>query len=250
MITLSSSAVRGLCVAIGLTASACARDARDAAPAGGAHAESSSATVSERPAPTPVLPADLAALPPRAGASVRSVAVRRDTSSFGTGPAVVTLTSGDTVVVADSAVRAWSFAGSPLVAVSGLDGAGGYEGEGQSLTVINVVTGARRRVVSDYFQVVRVERMTDGTRDALLVHMRDGGIGSLHVTVADPRRGQVFRTMNAVARITGGSALVSSYGDGAVVEFGQRGTPLRVDTVRVAAVDTMSLIVVPRSVPR
>jgi hypothetical protein len=247
MITLSSSLLRGACVALGVALSGCARDTQDVVPAA---SDTARAAVGERPTATPVLPADLAALPARAGATVRAVAVRRDTSVFGTGPAVVTLTTGDTVVVADSAVRAWSFTGSPLVAVSGLDGAGGYEGEGQSLTVINVSTGARRRVVADYFQIVRVERMTDGPHEALVVHMRDGGVGSLHVTVADPARGPVFRSMNAVARIAGGSALVSSYGDGAVVEFGQRSTPLRVDTVRVAAVDTLSLLVVPRSMPR
>jgi hypothetical protein len=212
--------------------------------------DSAQPAVYERPGATAVMPSDLAPLAPRPGASVQRVAVRRDTSTFSTGPAVALLSSGDSVVLADSVVRAWSFAQSPLVAVSGLDGAGGYENEGQSLTVINVVTGARRRVVSDYFQIVKVDLIRDGGHSALLVHMMDGGQGSLHVTVVDPARGPVFRQRNALGRALSDGVAVSSFGDGAVVEFSQRGVPLRVDTIPLAAVGTMGLLVVPRENPR
>ena len=147
----------------------------------------------------PVMPRQLDAIPARAGAVVSSIAVRRDTSSFSTGRAVVTLSTGDTIVVADSAFRAWKLTAG-LVAVSGLDGAGGYENEGQSLTVIDVVAGTRRRVVADYFQIVRVEAVTVDGRVALLVHMRDGGQGGLHVTIVDPERGAVFRALHALGR--------------------------------------------------
>ncbi|HYW52180.1 MAG TPA: hypothetical protein VE861_16305, partial [Gemmatimonadaceae bacterium] len=188
------------------------------------------------------------ALPPRAGARVVSVTVRRDTNTFGTGAAVVTLASGDTVVVGDSAVRAWRLADASMVAVSGLDGAGGYENEGQSLTVIDIASGTRRRVVADYFAIVRVEAVQDGGRSALLVHMRDGGRGALHVTVVDPRRGQVFRAQNAVGRISASTILVSGFGDSEIAaDFGDPRTPLRVDSLTLEAIDTMPLIVVPRA---
>ena len=230
----------------GALASACtASDDRGAAAAG---ADSGAAAPAvERPAPVPVMPADLGALSPRPGAFAASIAVRRDTTTFGTGPAVVQLAGGDSLVVADSAVRAWALGDGRLVAVSGLDGAGGFENEGQSLTVIDVAAGTRRRVVADYFPIVKVELLHAGTRDALLVHMRDGGQGSLHVTVVDPRRGQVFRATHALARVAGERILVSGFGDGdEPVVFGDKRTPLRVDTLTLATVDTLSLLVVPR----
>ena len=194
----------------------------------------------------PVLPQQLEAMAPRAGANVARVVVRRDTSTFGVGAAVVTLTSGDTLVVSDSAVRAWALGGS-LVAVSGLDGAGGFENEGQSLTVIDLAAGSRRRVISEYFPIVRVERVPSPDRTPLLVHMRDGGRGSVHVTVVDARRGQVFRARNALGRIDGDRIIVSGFGDGeTAVEFGDRRTPLRIDTIPAAAIDTLPLLVLPR----
>ena len=201
-----------------------------------------------RPELVAVMPLQLEAIPPRPGATVSRIAVRRDTTSFGVGPAVVTLTSGDTVVVSDSAYRAWTLGNGSLVAVSGLDGAGGFENEGQSLTVIDVATGSRRRVVADYFPILRVQLLTSGANQALLVHMRDGGHGSLHVTVVDPKRGQVFRELNALGRIEGDRILVAGFGDGEqAVVFGDKREPLRVDTLLAAVVDTLSLMVVPRS---
>jgi hypothetical protein len=194
------------------------------------------------------LPVQLDSLEQRPGATVARISVRRDTSTFGVGPAVVTLASGDTMVVSDSAYRVWKLGAGSLVAVSGLDGAGGYENEGQSLTVIDVATGARRRVLADYFTIVRVELVESAGRRALLVHMRDGGQGGLHVSVVDPNRGQVFRALHALGRISGDRILVSGYGDGDVpVDFGDRRTPLRVDSLSLAAVDTLALLVVPRT---
>ncbi len=226
-----------------LSAAGCAR-ARDAEPAA---AEPESATVA-RPAPVNVLPVQLDPLTGRPGAVVARIAVRRDTSTFGIGPAVVTLASGDTVIVSDSAYRVWKLGAGSLVAVSGLDGAGGYENEGQALTVIDVATGSRRRVLADYFTIVKVDLLESGGRRALLVHMRDGGQGGLHVSVVDPNRGQVFRALHALGRIAGDRILVSGFGDGEVpVDFGDKRTPLRVDSLSLAAIDTLSLLVVPRS---
>lgn len=218
-----------------------------AAPEGGAPRGATDTAVAQSPVVS-AMPAQLPGLPPRPGAKARRIDVRRDTSTFGTGPAIVTLITGDTVVVADSAARAWLLGDGRVVAVSGLDGAGGYENEGQSLTVIDVVSGTRRRVVADYYQIVRVELLQTDGGAALLLHMRDGGQGSLHVTVVDPDRGQVFRMRNALGRIVGDRIVVASFGDSeTAVDSGDRRTPLRVDSLTIAAVDTLSLLVVPRS---
>jgi hypothetical protein len=228
----------------GLLALAACAPARDATP----DAATLERAAVSRPAPVSVLPVQLDSLAQRPGATVARISVRRDTSTFGVGPAVVTLASGDTMVVSDSAYRVWKLGTGSLVAVSGLDGAGGYENEGQSLTVIDVATGSRRRVLADYFTIVRVELVEAGGRRALLVHMRDGGQGGLHVSVVDPNRGQVFRALHALGRIEGDRILVSGYGDGDVpVDFGDRRTPLRVDSLALAAVDTLALLVVPRT---
>ena len=206
------------------------------------------ATVTPDAPPDAVMPEDLPPLAARPGVTVRAVVVRRDTTTYGTGPAVATLSSGDTLVLADSAIQAWRLGDGRLVAVSGRDGAGGYENEGESVTVIDPATGRRRRVVADYFAIERVELASAAGRDALVVHMRDGGRGAVHVTVADARRGQVFRMRNALARVDGSRVIVASYGDGEnAVDFGETRKPLRVDTIVVAAVDTMALLVVPRS---
>ena len=203
-----------------------------------------------RPAPVSVMPVALPTLAARPGALAARIVVRRDTSTFGVGAAVVTLASGDTVTVADSAVRAWKLGDGRLVAVSGLDGAGGYENEGQSLTVIDLQTGERRRVVADYFAIIDVQVLAAGATRALLVHMRDGGVGSMHVTVVDPDRGQIFRTTNALGRVTGDGIVVTSYGDTEEpVVPGDRRVPLRTDTIPATAIDTMSLLVIPRSAP-
>lgn len=210
--------------------------------------KTSSADSTAAPAVVSAMPEARTSLDARPGARARRIDVRRDTTTFGTGPAVVTLITGDTLVVSDSAVRAWTLGNGAMVAVSGLDGAGGFENEGQSLTVIDLGSGARRRVVADYYPIVNVERVDDAGRPALLVHMRDGGQGSLHVTVVDPKRGAVFRTRNAIGRIAGGRILVSGFGDSDTpVDFGDRRTPLRVDTLTTAMVDTLTLMVVPRA---
>jgi hypothetical protein len=205
-------------------------------------------TTAPRQSTVPELPVDRPSLAPRVGARATRVAVRRDTTSFSIGPAVVTLASGDTLVVSDSAVRAWRLGDGQWVAVSGLDGAGGYENEGQSLTLIDVEAGTRRRVVSDYFAIIGVTLVEDAGRRALLVRMRDGGTGSLHMTVVDPDRGQVFRATNARAEAISGAIVVRSYGDGETpVTANDARTPLRIDTIPLMAVDSLGLLVLPRA---
>ncbi len=197
--------------------------------------------------PVSELPKARAALAPMAGARAVAILVRRDSTVFGTGPAVVSFAAGDSVIVSDSALRAWKLGDGRFVAVSGLDGAGGFSNEGQSLTVIDLETGTRRRVVSDYFVILDVTLLETAGRRALVVQMRDGAIGSLHVTIVDPARGQVFRETNALARIDGARIVVREFGDGTVpVSMQETRTPVRVDTIPVTAIDTMSLLVIPR----
>jgi hypothetical protein len=197
--------------------------------------------------PVSELPKARVSLTPMAGARAVAIGVRRDSTVFGTGSAVATFANGDSVVVSDSALRAWTLGDGRFVAVSGLDGAGGFSNEGQSLTVIDLETGTRKRVVSDYFVILDVKLLESAGRRALLVQMRDGAIGSLHVTIVDAARGQVFRETNALARIDGARIVVREFGDGTVpVSMRETRTPVRVDTIPVTAIDTMSLLVIPR----
>ena len=73
--------------------------------------------------------------------------------------------------IADEAFAAWLMDEGQKIAYSAADGGGGYENEGQSLRLYDV---------------------TQSGRQALLVEMRDGGLGASHVAVVDPRRGPVF----------------------------------------------------------
>jgi hypothetical protein len=206
------------------------------------------ATATRPPRPAPAGPEDRAPLAPRPGARALRVRLARDTSTFGAGALVATFPGGDSVQVADSAVRAWRLGDGTLVAWSGLDGAGGYEGEGQSLSLLDVATGARRRVLADYFVVRDVTLAQDGTARALVVHMTDGGVGSLHVAVVDPARGTVFRVTNARARVLGPRIVVESFGDGEhPVTMTDPRTPIRRDTLAVAALGAMPVLLVPRT---
>ena len=52
---------------------------------------------------------------------------------------------------------------------------------------------SRRKVLSAYYVIEKVSELkTRSGRQALLVEMRDGGLGASHLAVVDPRRGQVF----------------------------------------------------------
>ncbi len=91
------------------------------------------------------------------------------------------------------------------VAYSALDGAGGYENEGQSLWIVDVASKQRRNVMREYFAVreLREVRLADG-RALLVVRMEDGGAGMSHVAFVDPDRGELAREPRSlVARVEG-----------------------------------------------
>lgn len=95
--------------------------------------------------------------------------------------------------VSDQAQQAWILSGGRYVVYSSSDGAGGYENEGQSLHLYDVVTRKHKRIMSEYFMVQTLEEvMTSKKKRALLVTMEDGGLGASYVAVVDPTRGEVF----------------------------------------------------------
>lgn len=105
---------------------------------------------------------------------------------------------GEEKHLTDDAVLAFNLEGTGLVAWSGVDGAGGFEGEGQSLSVYDANTGETRKVMAEYFMIDDVTAMPTSDGDlGLLVQMSDGGAGLPHFGVVDPDRGQVFKLVGA-----------------------------------------------------
>ena len=108
------------------------------------------------------------------------------------GPLFVT-TGGGEQKIPVQAQQAWILSGGRYLVYSSSEGAGGYENEGQSLHVYDVVTRRHKRIMSQYFMVQTVEEvMTSKKKRALLVTLEDGGLGASYVAVVDPTRGEVF----------------------------------------------------------
>jgi len=94
------------------------------------------------------------------------------------------------------------------VTYSKADGAGGYEGEGQALYLWIPGYAEGRKLVSEYFQIQRVEPLVSRSgRTVLKIVMKDGGLGATHVAFAAPDRGELHRADGAD---------VVDYSDGAV----------------------------------
>jgi hypothetical protein len=144
------------------------------------------------------------------------------------------------------------------VAYNGLDGAGGYEGEGQSLWVVDVASKQRRQVMSEYFMVrdIRELRLADG-RGLLVVRMEDGGAGMSHIAVVDPQRGQVARIPRSlVARAEGDTLELHSWdGEAPWTEPGARdpatgllrATPARIERLSLRELVARDVMENPRS---
>jgi hypothetical protein len=108
------------------------------------------------------------------------------------GPLFVTI-AGTEKKIADQAQQAWIINGGRHVVYSSSEGAGGFENEGQSLHLYDVVTGNHKQIMSEYFMVETVKEVATSKRKrALLVEMVDGGLGASYVAVVDPQRGEVF----------------------------------------------------------
>ena len=127
-----------------------------------------------------------------------SVRIERESPENIVGRAIATW-DGRSVIVSNNAIRAWWIGGMEMIVFySSSDGAGGYENEGQSLWRYDLTTGARRKLVTEYFVINKVAPVLSGRgRRVLLVSMADGGLGAPHAAIADPIRGEVWRHRQA-----------------------------------------------------
>ena len=103
---------------------------------------------------------------------------------------------GRNVKVAAGAVKLWVLAGGREVIYSGIDGAGGFENEGQSLWSY-APAGQSRKLLAEKYVIEDVTEFVTAPKRGLLVSMRDGGLGASHVAVVDPARGEVFSASQA-----------------------------------------------------
>lgn len=115
---------------------------------------------------------------------------------------------GDTITVDSTAGVGAIISGGREVAYNGLDGAGGYENEGQSLRVVDLSTGEHRVVMREYTQVREIREVPMPSGDALLVvRMEDGGAGMSHIAIVDPSRGQLYRAPRSLVASIDGDTL-------------------------------------------
>lgn len=128
---------------------------------------------------------------PAAQALINSFRLDKPNNEF-FGTLYVTL-NGVEKKIADGVINAWVIERGRNLVYSERDGAGGFEGEGESLRLYNPRTGKTVKVMSEYFAVYDLtEVKTVGGKTALLVTMTDGGLGAFHLAVVDPSRGEVF----------------------------------------------------------
>jgi len=95
--------------------------------------------------------------------------------------------------IAEAGIESLVIEGGRRMVYSGLDGAGGFENEGQSLYVYDPRTNKKQKVMSEYFIVNKITEVTTSRKKtALLVDLTDGGLGASYQAVVDPNRGEVF----------------------------------------------------------
>jgi len=108
------------------------------------------------------------------------------------GPVYLTI-AGKEKKIGDGGFDVWIIEHGRRAVYSARDGAGGYENEGQSLHVYDSRTDTQRKIMSEYYMVIKVtEVATSAQKTALLVRMEDGGLGASYFAVVDPNRGEVF----------------------------------------------------------
>jgi len=134
--------------------------------------------------------------PPKIGGPAQSPAItaarvaKSDQNLFG--PVYVTI-AGEERKIADGGFDVWIIEHGRRVVYSGREGSGGFENEGQSLHVYDARADTQRKIMSEYYLVIKVtEVSTSGKKTALLVKMEDGGLGASYFAVVDPDRGEVF----------------------------------------------------------
>ena len=109
-------------------------------------------------------------------------------------------------------MKVWLVGEGRFVAWSGLDGAGGYDDEGQSLRLHDTASGKTHKVLAERFEIDRVssQPLSDG-RCAILVEMSDGAVDGDHFAVVNPERGEVFFAKLAVRLRLDGDSLTLGY---------------------------------------
>lgn len=126
-------------------------------------------------------------------ATITATRLAPETSGLARGTLFATI-DGQERFIARQAWDAWIIAGGKALVWAGADGAGGFENEGQSLWRYDAATGQRRKLMAEQFMIERVrEARARSGRTALVVSMRDGGLGAPHLAVVDPQRGEVWR---------------------------------------------------------
>ncbi len=147
------------------------------------------------------------------------------------GAALYATVDGTERKIAGAAQKAWLVDSGRTVLYSGLDGAGGYENEGQSLHAYTLADGKDRKIMAEFFVVNTVKELeTSAGVAALLVTMTDGGLGASHVAVVNMARGEVFSADGArFLSATGNTIVVGSYRDGdwEKLRSGSKVQPLR-----------------------
>ncbi|MDX6696382.1 MAG: hypothetical protein QOF02_3985 [Blastocatellia bacterium] len=153
---------------------------------------------------------------PGARRIINAARVDNSPEEFRGGPLYVTI-NGRERKLAERALRAWIIEGGRRVVYSSRGGAGGYENEGQSLTIYDARTGRRRNIMSEYVEVDKLTAVTTRTkRTALLLEMSDGGLGASYLAVVDPERGEVFhRRWARLLSRRGDTILIGHYNEDA-----------------------------------
>jgi len=149
--------------------------------------------------------------------------VRAESNGLVPGPLFVIIGKSE-CRLSEKALKAWIVGGGKKVVFSTPGGAGGYENEGQSLQLYDLASDTQRAVLSEYFAITGVEEVrTRGGREALIVEMRDGGLGASHIAVVDPNRGEVFVEHKAMVVSRRGDVLTLGYFHDNEWEFMARG---------------------------
>ena len=114
--------------------------------------------------------------------------------------------------VSDDALKAWILRGGKQVIFSTPGGVGGFENEGQSLHLYDLVSDTQRVVLSEYFSIGAVlDLLTQTGQRAVIVEMHDGGLGASHIAIVDRHRGEVFVEQKAKVMSRTGHIVVLGY---------------------------------------
>jgi hypothetical protein len=151
------------------------------------------------------------AICPGAPASGRITGIRAEGKGLAPGSLFVIVGKTECRISVE-ALKAWILRGDKQVVFSTPGGAGGYENEGQSLHLYDLASDSDRLVLSEYFAINVVQDVqTLAGQRALIVEMRDGGLGASHIAIVDPNRGEVFVEQKAKVMSRTGDVLVLGY---------------------------------------